>query len=221
MLGPRIVTALVLISLSVGCKAKFRAVDKAAEPTANLTQDQGTQNAPTEQNPQNPQNFTPAPPPPQNFTPKNPAVCATTDDQTLDPARTTQNQTVTFNRGRQLVERRDCSNKLISKKYEILNGNTMKKIVVRPSGSGALSVYNRNTCHAASKQAIIPVSSSGSYSFTVSLKKTDFAMVVRPGLNYIDYNIGQEQGTLVLTVVESETEQECVVIRPGNCPKAI
>ena len=147
-----------------------------------------------------------------------PPSCLTGDDGSIDRTRPVQRQTVVFRRGRQMVWRKNCEGVVDSKKYEILDGNTMKNIVIRPvSASGPGSVYNRTTCHATTSQNVIQPAAKGEYKFSVSTRQSNHAMWVKLGQNIIDYTIGSERGTLVLTVKIDETEGDCIVVSARGC----
>lgn len=239
MVGPRIVTALVLISMSaVGCKAKFQSVNKPPQPSANAV---GPNPPPTNNNPQGPQGpevpppqqpppspppsgpVTPPPtlppsPPPQPPQPPPNNSCPTQNDVSLDRSGRIYYQTVYFARGNQLVERRDCYNRVVSKGYENIGDNTVKTVTIGAvGGQGPMSVFNRSTCHATQAQNQLMCDSGGRYSFTISTRKSNGAMYVRPGVNFIDFKAAGHHGTLVLTVQEDQSPSDCIVIRPSNC----
>jgi hypothetical protein len=231
MIGPRIVTALVLISLSVGCKAKFKSVNKPAEPSASAN---GTYTTPPPPPPRDNQSTTtqpnqnppPLPPPADSVTPQQPpgpkvppaapvpqnpppvlppnrpvtpapGGCDTRNDNTLDPARSIQRNSVTF---RQIVvEEDDCFFDLPGS-VQHSHLETEKTITLRLGrAQGSLSVYNRTTCHAGPDPIINP-NGKGEYRLKLSTRKSDKGIYVRRGLNYIDYEAGPHKGTLVLLV---------------------
>lgn len=235
--GTKIVTSLVILSMTmtVGCKAKFTSKNKpaTAQPMTGATGGNDGPTAPsrptgpTTSQPQVPSGPVVAQPPqgPQQPAgpivgprPAQPPACLTGDDTSIDKGKPVQHQTVVFKRGRQMVWRKDCDGHVISKQYETLGGNTMKAISVRPVGSGATaSVFNRSTCHATNSQHQIRSDAQGIFKFNVSTQKTNHAMLVKKGVNLIDYTIGSEQGTLILTVRIEETEDDCVVIAARGC----
>jgi len=243
--GTKIVTSLVIISLSagLGCRAKFTSKNgpSSAGPAANAT-GPATPTGPVSKYPQ-PQPgpvVTPAPgpvvtpgpqpgpvvrpgpgtlPPPIVQPPATrPPACLTKDDSSVGKDRVVQQKTIVFKRGRQMVWRKNCEGVVVSKKYENIGGNTMKNISLRPVGAqGPMSIFNRTTCHATTSQTSIAGAANGEYNFAVSTQKTNHAMHVKPGQNYIDYTIGSEKGTLILTVRIDETEDDCIVINAKGC----
>lgn len=235
MLGPRIVTALVLISMSVGCKAKFRSVNKPGEPTASFDQNapppppsnQGPQQPqgpavppPSEQPPQQqpPQGPTgpvaknpPPAPPPATLPPKQTRICQTGGDQSLDRSRTISHRTVVFRRP---VIAQDCYGQPV----QYGAPETTKTIILRAGAQGPMSIYNRSTCHATEAQGMVNCDQRGDYRFTVSIQRSNRAMYVRPGVNLIDYESGPYKGTLVLTVhVENGQQQPGQQMTCANC----
>lgn len=227
--GTKIVTGLVIVSLSsgLGCRAKFQSKNRpggpgpAAAVSGPVDPSSGQETGPSVPPPGElpGPGVGPALPPPPTTPVTRPPICTTGDDTSIDKNRVVQHQTVVFKRGRQMVWRKNCDGVVVSKQYEILSNNTMKNIVIRPAGGqGPMSVFNRTTCHATTRQHAITPAAKGEHRFTVSTRKTNQAMHVKPGRNYIDYQIGSEQGTLILTVRIDETEGECIVLNARNCP---
>ncbi len=238
--GTKIVTGLVILSLTsgVGCKAKFTTKNKpSAQPTTSAAPTGGEPVAsnPTPQGPPSggplvvagpPSGYPPGGHPPVANPPvgrptvvtQRPPTCTTGDDSSIDRSRPVQQQTIVFKRGKQMVWRKNCEGIVVSKKYEVLNGNTMKTVVIKPvGGAGAMSVFNRTSCHATSSQNVIQPAPTGEFKFQVSTQKSNHAMQVKLGQNLIDYAIGNERGTLILTVRLDETESDCIVISARGC----
>lgn len=238
----KIVTGLVILSLaaSLGCKAKFTSKNKPASPSAGATGGFGTAaptgpvkdpNAPLGPQVPPPSGQPPVvtrppvgqppvilPPPDTHPRRPHPNTCPTDADGSVGKNRVVQQKTIVFKRGRQMIWRKNCEGQVISKRFENLGANTMKTVVIKPvGGQGPMSIYNRTTCHATTRQNALACGPSGEYSFTVSTQKTNHAMHVKPGPNYIDYTIGGEQGTLILNVRIDETVDDCIVINAKGC----
>lgn len=163
---------------------------------------------------------------------KKPA-CPTATDQSLDPQRTLTRRTVELSGTRQRVIRINCAGKVRSNKIETTEGSLVNGVKVHPTRQftdADSSGYNRTTCNSIREDAFHNLFSRGTkkdpvFRFSPHTSPTFFGTgrVKKNADNYIDYEFtkcversadGQtclrtdslEKGTLILTVVYSETQ---------------
>ena len=145
-----------------------------------------------------------------------PRTCDTSGDGTIDPRRPVAERTVVFHQGVQMVWRKNCEGKVVSKRYEEVKKAGRQNIRWIHNGRGLFTAYNRTTCASMSP---IQVSSNarGELVLSVSLDPTANALHVKRGRNVIDYEIGGARGTLILNVKVDRSGKGCVVYKAKNC----
>lgn len=235
MKATRIVITGLIVSLNVACKAKFTSVNSPASPSASAQAapgpqagfpvgpdlDDGGPQLPPPGQPPRVDNNNPGGLPPvidEPTAPEQPRSCHTGDDGTVDPRRPVAERTVRFHQGLQMVWRKNCDGKVVSKRYENVTKLGRQSIRWIHKGKGLFSAYNRSTCASMSPSHIKNLK-SGELTLMVSLDPNASALLVQPGRNIIDYQFGESRGTLILNVVIDRSGSGCVVYKAKNCPE--
>ncbi len=234
----KIVTTLVFVSMAastIGCRAKFTSKNRPGPSASAVTSGQPQAQSPAPVDPlvpPTPKTSTDVPvidepvlaPIPVVPTGGQPA-CPTVGDNSIDPSRVVQEKTIIFKRGRQMIWRKNCEGKVVSKTWENVPHKTSQIVWIKPQGYGpTMTVFNRSTCDMPNTpvESMIlngaPNQGEG-FQIAVSTVPTNQALFVKPGKNFIDYEIpGVEKGTLILNVIIDNREGDCIVLNPRNCP---